>query len=122
METSHEKDDLESDRFYRDQTTVFSDKYETDVNKLTVANRLATVIVEYEKSIGDFKEDILDEINLEETNHDEMDNYLADLNSEESDMDSIYSDSTDIHKDKSLPDELKVQCEAKRNIKKKLKN
>ena len=55
---------------------------------------------------------------MEETNHDEMDNYLADLNSEESDMDSIYSDSTDIHTEKSLPDELKVQCEANQNIKK----
>ena len=49
--------------FFRDQTTVFCNKYEEDVNVPTVANRFANIIVDMETF---FNVDIEDEIENEE--------------------------------------------------------
>ena len=70
---------------------MFCDKYEVDMNVTTVANRLSTVIVNYELTLKinnnkdhtyDFE--IEDEIDEEEINLKDVDSFLDHIQSEES--------------------------------------
>jgi hypothetical protein len=67
-----EDDSANEKMFFRDQTTIFCNKYETDVNASTVASKLANLIVNIETSknidlnICSEDLDVNDEINLEE--------------------------------------------------------
>ena len=56
---------IDETNFFRDQTTVFCNKYEEDVNVPTVANRFANIIVDVETF---YNIDIEDEIENEECN------------------------------------------------------
>ena len=58
-----EENHLDESTFFRDQTSVFCNKYEEDVNVPTVANNLANMIVEAETH---FNVEIVDEIENEE--------------------------------------------------------
>ena len=71
-DTSDITEEDDGTKFYRDETTVFCDKYESDISKSTVANRLATVIIEYEQEQG-YNGDIDDEIEIEEPDLKEID-------------------------------------------------
>jgi hypothetical protein len=82
--------DEESDKthFFRDQSTVFCNKYEEDVMVPAVANKLANIIVAVEiNNVIDSelykpdKSDINDEINLEEVNQ-----FLDDLENNDDDI------------------------------------
>ena len=74
MEEDYQDDEKENEvHCFRDESTLFSNKYEEDVSAPTVANKLANIIVDIEISKGIDSElyeadkaDVNDEINLEE--------------------------------------------------------
>jgi hypothetical protein len=88
-EHNNHKESNESTRFYRDQSSVFCDKYEVDGKVTTVANKLANIIVNYEQTLKSndiedktFNFDIEDELYREESDMEEESSFLNDLETE----------------------------------------
>ena len=120
------EDEIFDEKFlFKDQTTVLANKYESDVKGVTVANKLANVIVQIDSSnmidIERLEEqlDVNDEINLEEIDDflDFIDNRTDDdVEIEESENDIKYT--SEIRKD----DIYVNQSETIETIKKKVQS
>ena len=115
IENTDQVESVESNRFYRDETTVFCDKYETDKSKNSVANRLATIIVDFERTIKNIKNEdekynfeIEDEIETAEIDLIDNDSFLDELMREE----NIYQEQNKKNMDR-LPDEIDLEFENK---------